>query len=55
MKIKKSKKSDQTGYAFVGCLLIGLAIGQLYGRPDVGVLAGLGFGFLAMLLVSLKN
>ena len=49
------KKSDETaGLAFVAFLLIGLGIGQYFGRPDAGVLVGLGCGFLAMLIVKLK-
>ena len=50
----KDKVKEMSEYAFVGFLFIGLAIGLLYGRPDVGVLAGLGFGFLALLIVRMK-
>ena len=39
------------GIAFVGCILIGLAIGLLYGMPGVGVLIGLGAGFIVMALI----
>ncbi len=54
--MKKWKRSgDETpGLAFVAFLLIGLGIGQYFGRPDVGVLVGLGVGFLAMLIVKIK-
>jgi hypothetical protein len=53
-KFRKDRKKDMEGYAFVGCLLICLALGMLYGRPDVGALGGVGTGFLAMLIVSMK-
>lgn len=40
------KESDY-GLVFVGVLLFFLGLGQLYGRPDAGILVGLGLGFLA--------
>ncbi len=52
---KWSKRGDETpGLAFVAFLLIGLGVGQYFGRPDAGVLVGLGLGFLAMLIVKIK-
>ena len=54
-KVKKSKGKEMRDLAFVGPLFIGLAFGMLYGRPDVGVLAGLGCGFLASMLVRWKG
>jgi len=54
MKRWKKNSDETTGLAFVAFLLIGLGLGQYFGRPDVGVLVGLGVGFLAMLIVKLK-
>lgn len=53
-KSKKEKK-DTEGLAFVGCLFIGLAIGALYNRWDIGPFLGLGMGFIAMMLVKMKT
>lgn len=44
-KDKKEKWAIESG-VFLGALFIGLGIGLLYGRPDIGVLIGLGVGFL---------
>lgn len=44
----KKKKQDIPGLAFVGCLFIGIALGIAYGNPAVGVLGGLGAGFIVM-------
>lgn len=45
---QESKKSGISGLVFVGCLMIGLAIGFLVENMAVGVLGGLGVGFIAM-------
>lgn len=51
----KDKEKDVAGLAFIGVFFIGLVLGAIYGRYDIGVLAGLGFGFLASLLVKMKS
>jgi hypothetical protein len=51
----KSRQSDLAGLVFVAALFIGLAGGLAFGRPDVGVLLGLGVGFAAMALVKLRS
>jgi len=43
----KKKEAKIVGFLFPAGLFIGLGIGLYYGRPDVGVLIGLGVGFLA--------
>ncbi len=45
---KEVSRSGISGLVFVGCLLIGLAAGFLAGNVTVGVLGGLGVGFIAM-------
>jgi hypothetical protein len=56
----KKKKDDDSKYepggmAFVGFLMLGLAIGIYTGQTAVGVLGGLGLGFIAMaILVNRK-
>ncbi len=36
------------GVVFIGCLFIGLALGMLYSKTVIGILLGLGIGFVAM-------
>jgi hypothetical protein len=45
---KEIKRSGISGLVFVGCLLIGLAIGLLTGDVAVWILGALGAGFIAM-------
>ena len=45
---KKPSRSGITGLVFVGCLLIGLAVGILFENVAVGVIGGLGVGFIAL-------
>ena len=46
-KLEKSK-SGISGLVFVGCLMIGLAIGILTGDVAVWLIGALGVGFIAM-------
>ncbi len=48
-----SKKSGTSGLVFVGCLILGLAIGLLTGNVAVAILGGLGVGFIAMAIVRI--
>ncbi|MBU0953344.1 MAG: hypothetical protein KKA90_02910 [Nanoarchaeota archaeon] len=52
-RAKKEKVSS--GTAFVGFLFLGLAFGILYNQVAVGVLVGLGLGFLAMVVLQYKG
>jgi hypothetical protein len=45
---QERKRTGISGLVFVGCLMIGLAIGFLIGNIPAGVLGGLGVGFIAM-------
>jgi hypothetical protein len=40
-----------SGLVFVGCLMLGLAIGFLTGNMAAGLFAGLGVGFIGMGIV----
>ncbi len=44
----ESQSSGVSGLVFVGCLLLGLALGFLTQNMVVGVMGGLGVGFIAM-------
>ena len=45
---QEPNRSGVSGLIFVGCLMIGFAIGYLIGNITVGLFAGLGVGFIAM-------
>jgi len=47
-------KKDMSGVLIPAFLLIGLGIGMYYNQTAVGVLVGLGIGFLAMFLFRKK-
>jgi hypothetical protein len=51
---KRNKKDDMAGYVFVGFLFIGMAVGAIYGRWDIGPFLGLGMGFIASAIVKMK-
>lgn len=44
-------RNGASGVVFVGCLMLGLAVGLLIENVAVGVLGGLGVGFIAMGIV----
>jgi len=43
------------GILLIGCMFLGLGIGKLYGNIGVGVLLGLGVGFLFLAAARMKN
>ncbi len=45
---QEPRRSGISGLVFVGCLIIGIAVGILTDNTAVGVLGGLGVGFIAM-------
>ena len=47
-KQEVKSRSGASGLVFVGCLLLGLAIGILTGNVAVGILGGLGVGFIGL-------
>ena len=51
---KKDEKWERPGVAFVGFLLLGIAVGMLFNQVAVGAIAGLGLGFIAMALLAKK-
>lgn len=52
---KMNKNDDPAGMAFVGFLFLGMAIGALYGRWDIGPFLGLAMGFIAMAVIKMKK
>ena len=52
-KEKNKSRSDTIGgFVFVGPLLIGIGLGIYFGQTAVGVLVGLGVGFILFGLVK---
>jgi len=51
-KQNKSKSDTVGGLVFVGPLMIGIGLGIYYGQTAVGVLVGLGVGFIFFGLVK---
>jgi hypothetical protein len=51
----KKKREDEGGMAFVGFLFLGMAVGAIYGRWDIGPFLGLGLGFIAMAIIRMRN
>lgn len=48
--MEENKKSGAAigGVVFVGCMFIGVAIGMMYDKGQIGGAMGMGIGFLAM-------
>ncbi len=53
-KVSKKKSKELAGYVFVGFFFLGLVGGAIYGRYDLGALAGLAMGFIVSALVRMK-
>lgn len=51
---QESKRKGISGLVFVGCLMIGLAVGFITGNIVAGLFGGLGVGFIAMAVVRYK-
>jgi len=51
-KEKKSKSDTAGGMVFVGGLMIGLGLGIYYNQTAVGLLVGLGVGFILFGLIK---
>lgn len=48
MENKKNTRSVIAGVVFVGFMFIGLGLGMLYHQTVIGIMLGMGGGFLAM-------
>jgi len=49
------EKKDNSNYVFVGCILIGVALGMFLGKVAMGSVLGVGVGFLAKYFMAPKN
>ena len=43
------------GLLFVGCLFLCLGIGMFFGKPKVGLMVGMGIGFLVMAATRFRD
>ena len=50
-----NKKDKKGGYAFVGCMFIGVGIGYLIENFLAGASIGMGVGFLILLFIKTNN
>ena len=51
--MNSKEKNKLGGMLIVAGVLIGVGVGLYYGRPDVGVLVGIGSGFLTAVVLHL--
>jgi len=51
---QEPKNKGISGLVFVGCLMLGFAIGFLTGNIPAGLFGGLGVGFIGMAIVRYK-
>ncbi|MCF8369771.1 MAG: hypothetical protein K9G76_12095 [Bacteroidales bacterium] len=55
MEEQTKNNYKNSGFIFSGCMFIGLGIGFYLGNVAMGVLFGMGVGFLAMGIINLKK
>ena len=51
---RDTKRKGISGLVFVGCLMLGFAVGFITGNIVAGLFGGLGVGFIAMAIVRYK-
>lgn len=51
MENKKNNSAIVAGVVLVGCMFIGIGLGMLYHQTAIGVMIGLGVGFIGMGLI----
>ncbi len=52
----ESKINSVGSYLFVGCMFIGMAIGEMMDKAGEGTMLGMGFGFIAYAIaVAIKK
>ena len=51
---KEPKRKGISGVVFVGCVMLGFAVGFITGQLPTGIFGGLGIGFIAMAIVRYK-
>ena len=44
-----------SGIVFVGCMFIGMGVGEAFGETGIGMFIGMGVGFLASAFLKMRN
>ena len=50
---QKPERKGSSGLVFVGCIMLGLAVGFLTGNIVAGLFGGIGVGFIGMAIVRI--
>lgn len=48
-----SKYNWPGGYVFVGCMFVGMGLGMYFNNTGIGLMIGMGVGFLGMAVLQL--
>lgn len=54
METQNQNKNKIAGAIFVGCMFIGMGVGMYFDKMTVGVLVGMGVGFLSSAIAKAK-
>ena len=54
MEDQDKKEDDIESYIFIGCMFLGMGIGMAFGNTGIGIMIGIGTGFLLSSLYKLK-
>jgi hypothetical protein len=54
MEIQNQNKNKIAGTIFIGCMFIGIGIGMYFDKMTVGVMVGMGVGFIASAIAKAK-
>jgi hypothetical protein len=56
MIMENNKETNKiTDYLFVGCMFLGIALGELLEEPGVGLMGGMGIGFILSALYDTEK
>lgn len=47
MEIQNKNNNKIAGAIFIGCMFIGMGIGMYFGKITIGIMVGMGIGFIA--------
>jgi hypothetical protein len=50
-----SETNTISGYLFVGCMFLGMALGEFLEEPGVGLMGGMGIGFIISAFYSTEK
>jgi len=53
--METQSKNKIAGTIFIGCMFIGMGIGMYFDKMTVGIMVGMGVGFIASAIVRAKS